>query len=140
MSSPASAITPMSDPTGAFPPAGTRIFRSTPAPMASISMLALSVSISASTSPTLTASPSFLFHLTMVPSSMVGESFASTTLVTVMVIPSAVEDLSHGLHHPVGLGHEGLLQRLGVRHGHVGGGHADDGGVQGVEALPLHAV
>ena len=84
MSSPGSAITPMSAPTGALPPAGTRILRRTPAPSASISMLALSVSISAITSPTLMASPSFLLHLTIVPSSMVGESLASTTLVMAM--------------------------------------------------------
>src|SRR5262245_41916610 len=82
MSSFASAITPISAPIGALPPAGTRILRSTPAPSASISMLALSVSISARTSPTFTASPSFLLHLTMVPSSIVGDSFANTTLVT----------------------------------------------------------
>ena len=85
MSSSGFAITPIRLPTGALPPAGTRILRRTPAPRASISMLALSVSISASTSPTFTGSPSFLLHLTMVPSSMVGESLARTTFVTVIL-------------------------------------------------------
>ena len=84
MSSSGPAMTPMSVPTGALPPAGTSTLRRMPSPRASISMFALSVSISATTSPTLTASPSFLIHLTMVPSSMVGESLARTTLVTLM--------------------------------------------------------
>ena len=89
MSSFGSAITPMSVPIGALPPAWTRILRSTPEPRASISMLALSVSISASTSPTLIASPSFLLHLTMVPSSIVGESLARTTRVIIGRAPGA---------------------------------------------------
>src|SRR6185503_1782242 len=62
MSSSALAMAPIRAPTGALPPAGTRILRRTPTPRASISMLALSVSISARTSPTLTGSPSFLLH------------------------------------------------------------------------------
>jgi hypothetical protein len=89
MSSPGSAMTPISDPTGAFPPAWTRIFWRMPGPSASISMLALSVSISARTSPTFTASPSLFVHLTIVPSSMVGDSFASTTLVIIGGTPEA---------------------------------------------------
>ncbi len=51
ISSSGSAITPMSAPTGTVSPACTRIFRRTPPPRASTSMLALSVSISATTSP-----------------------------------------------------------------------------------------
>jgi hypothetical protein len=101
MSSLASAMTPISVPIGAFPPAWIRILRSTPLPCASISMLALSVSISARTSPCLTASPSFLVHLTMVPSSIVGESLARTTLLTVMMFAILSVLLRQGGHSRV---------------------------------------
>ena len=133
MSSSASAITPMRAPTGAFPPAGTSTLRRTPAPSASISMLALSVSISASTSPTLTASPSDLFHVTTVPSSIVGEL--------------GQDDLGDHRSAPVArprppsrAGEVGLLEALRVRHGNVGGRHAQDRRVEVVEALALDAV
>ncbi len=77
---PMTAIRPA---TGAFWPAFTKIRRRTPAASASISMFALSVSTSARTSPTLMVSPSFLLHLTIRPSSMVGESFERTTFVAI---------------------------------------------------------
>ncbi len=51
-----------------------RIARSTPEPMASTSMLALSVSISSTASPISTASPSCFSHWRTRPSSMVGDS------------------------------------------------------------------
>ena len=126
-----SAITPMSVPIGALPPAGTRILRSTPLPRASISMLALSVSISASTSPDLDG-------------------------VALVLGPLDDRALLHRRgelgEHDLGDGHEDppatgtgpggrrrrslrlrqvrLLEGLGVGHGHVGGGHADDGRVE----------
>src|SRR5207247_5545644 len=82
MSSPGSAMTPISVPTGAFSPAGTRTLRSTPAPNASISTSALSVSISARMSPPWIRSPSFLSHLMISPVSIASESSGMTTLVT----------------------------------------------------------
>src|SRR5262245_61338739 len=140
MSSSGPAITPMSAPTGAFPPAGTRILRRTPAPRASISMLALSVSISASTSPCLTVSPSCLLHLTTVPSSIVGESLARMTLVTIAARGSTVEHLLHGGHDFLRLREVGFFERLGVGHRHVGGRDPHDRGVEGIEALALDPV
>src|ERR1044071_2244799 len=128
-------MTPISAPTGALPPAATSTLRRTPAPSASISMLALSVSISASTSPTLIVSPSFLLHLTTVPSSIVGDSLASTTLVIIDVPRRlAVENFVHGLDDPFRLRQEGLLQHLRVGHRHVGRSHADDRRIEMVEA------
>ena len=54
--------------------ARARILRTTPSDGASTSIDALSVSISSSTSPARTASPSFLCHLRIVPSSIVEPS------------------------------------------------------------------
>ena len=101
MSSSGSAITPISDPTGALPPAGTRILRRTPAPRASISMLALSVSISASTSPTLTGSPFVLVPLDDGALLHRGGELRQHDLGDGhRAIPSAVEDLLDGLRPP----------------------------------------
>ncbi len=55
-------------------PAGMRMADSGPSSTASTSMVALSVSISAMTSPDFTMSPTFLSHLAILPSSMVGDS------------------------------------------------------------------
>ena len=52
----------------------------------------------------------------------------------------AVQDLVHRVHHLLGLGQVGLLERLRVGHGHVGRGHAHHRSVEVVEALALHAV
>ena len=56
-------------------PSGAKIFTSVPSKNDSSSMVALSVSTSASMSPLFTASPSFFFHLTSVPTVMVSLSF-----------------------------------------------------------------
>src|SRR5271170_5993994 len=60
--------------TGTLAPSEIKILRRMPESKASRSMVALSVSTSARMSPDLTASPSFLIHLTRVPSVMEGLS------------------------------------------------------------------
>src|SRR5215208_5872804 len=62
-------------PTLILPPSGTAMCASVPDSYASIGMVALSVSTSAISSPARTLSPSFLCHLTTVPSVMVSESW-----------------------------------------------------------------
>ena len=74
ISSSAPAITPITVPTAAVPPAPTRIVRRRPSPRATSSIVALSVSISARISPDETSSPSDLSHRTTWPSSIVGDS------------------------------------------------------------------
>ena len=68
-------------------PADTTCLSSVPPARATSSITALSVSTSASTSPTATASPSFFFHSTSRPSSIVGDSASITTLVLMPRIP-----------------------------------------------------
>src|SRR5437773_8985171 len=51
----------------------------------------------------------------------------SLPLLTQAGPPSPVQHLVDSLHHALGLGQVGLLQRLGVGHGHVGGGDAHHG-------------
>src|SRR5437660_2211866 len=70
----ASAMRAMGGPILAGTPWSTRICR-TPSASASRSNVALSDSTSARTSPVFTSSPLFFFHSTMVPSSIVSESF-----------------------------------------------------------------
>src|SRR5579859_7958092 len=65
------AMTARGAPTLALPPSGTRMAAIAPVSKDSLSITALSVSISAMTSPCLIFSPSFLRHLTTVPSVMV---------------------------------------------------------------------
>src|SRR5205823_5246707 len=105
------------------------------------SMIALSVSTSPIGSPDLTASPSFLSHLTSRPSSIVGESASMNTLVAIVVTLSVeVHDFAHGRDglRQVGLG--GLLEALGVRHWDVLLVYAHDRRVQVIEALALHVI
>src|SRR5207253_8821324 len=73
-SAPASPMRAMGAPILAGTPWSTRICR-TPSASASRSNVALSDSTSARTSPVFTSSPLFFFHSTMVPSSIVSESF-----------------------------------------------------------------
>src|SRR2546421_3032751 len=73
-SAPASSMRAMGAPILAGTPWSTRICR-TPSASASRSNVALSDSTSAKTSPVFTSSPLFFFHSTMVPSSIVSESF-----------------------------------------------------------------
>ena len=62
-------------------PAGAKILIKVPAKNDSSSMVALSVSTSASMSPALTVSPSFLSHLTSVPTVMVSLSFGISMML-----------------------------------------------------------
>ncbi len=83
MSSSSGATTARSVPVGTVLFSSTRILRSTPVPIASTSMVALSVSTSTTTSPDSTGSPSFLTQLMIRPSSMVGDSFDITMRVAI---------------------------------------------------------
>src|SRR5258708_6036885 len=74
----ASPMVAIGAPIFAGTPCSTRI-ESTPPLSASRSNVALSDSTSASTSPAFTSSPVFFFHSTMVPSSIVSESFGMLT-------------------------------------------------------------
>ncbi len=87
LSRPAAPIRATSCETGTVVPAGTTCLSSVPPARATSSITALSVSTSASTSPTATASPSFFFHSTRRPSSIVGESASMTTLVAMLWVP-----------------------------------------------------
>src|SRR5439155_2606040 len=137
MSSLGSAITPMSVPTGAWLPAGTRILRRTPEPNASISTSALSVSTSARMSPDWMRSPSCLSHLMILPISICSESLGITTLVTAMasVAPVAVlvADATDRLDDALLGGRLGLLEVARVRHGRRHARHALDRRVEVVE-------
>ena len=77
----------MGAPTLPVSPSLTRIFRSTPSSNASTSRFDLSVSTSAMASPEETVSPSFLSHLTIFPSVIVGESAGSCTSVAIVRSP-----------------------------------------------------
>src|SRR5260370_18727227 len=73
-------------------PCSTRI-DSTPAVSASRSNVALSDSTSARTSPCFTSSPVFFFHSTMVPSSIVSESFGIFTSGIVLLPYDGADEL-----------------------------------------------
>merc|ERR1719427_627721 len=70
-------------------PSPTRILATTPSSSASMATTALSVWMSHSTSPAAIASPSALYHLTMVPSSMVGDRLGMFTATPGVLPPEA---------------------------------------------------
>src|SRR5690242_12629527 len=117
-------------------PCSTRIW-SVPSESASRSNVALSDSTSASTSPAFTWSPLFFFHSTIVPSSIVSESFGMLTSDTWL------------LRLPDGRPHEALdvfrggdgcpLELLVVGHRHLRASEPADRRVQVVEAPLLNA-
>src|ERR1700722_13326470 len=74
-------------PSGTWAPACTNIESSVPSKKLSSSIVALSVSTSASMSPVLTVSPSFLSHLTSVPTVMVSLNFGISMMLA-MVSPA----------------------------------------------------
>src|SRR5437870_12607131 len=115
-------------------PCSTRIC-STPSDSASRSKVALSDSTSARTSPVLTSSPLFFFHSTIVPSSIVSESFGMFT--------SGIGTLREGAAHEaldVLTGRDrGLLQRQAVGHRDLGAAQAPDRRVEVVKAPLLYA-
>ena len=73
--------------TGTGSPALAAIFKRVPEAGASISFVSLSVDTENSTSPSLTASPSFFFHSSMVPSVIVRPSFGITTTLPIALYP-----------------------------------------------------
>ena len=79
--SPGWPIAQSAAPSGTWEPAGTKTARSVPSKKLSSSIVALSVSISASMSPDLMLSPSFLSHLTSVPTVMVSLSFGISMIL-----------------------------------------------------------
>jgi hypothetical protein len=83
ISSSSAATTPKIVPVGTVEFSATRITRSTPEPIDSTSMVALSVSTSTTTSPDSTGSPSLLTQLRTRPSSIVGDSFDMTIRVAI---------------------------------------------------------
>jgi hypothetical protein len=88
--SPARAITPTSAPTGPLCPSLRTAYASTPPSKVSIGIVALSVSISAISSPALTLSPSFLSHLTRVPSVIVSESCGIVSSAGMESLPAKI--------------------------------------------------
>ena len=104
------AITASTAPTGDFSPSCTTITASVPLSNASIAMTALSVSTSAISSPALTLSPSFLCHLTTVPSVIVSDSCG-------IVISAGMANPRRGLDQ-----HQaGLFEKLPQRAEELGG-------------------
>src|SRR5439155_2134294 len=131
---PPSPILAIGEPILAGTPCSTRIC-STPSDSASRSKVALSDSTSARTSPVLTSSPLFFFHSTIVPSSIVSESFGMFT--------SGIGTLPEGAAHEaldVLTGRDrGLLQRQAVRHRDLRATQAPDWRVEVVKAPLLYA-
>src|SRR5579863_1700797 len=90
-----------------------------PSSTASNSIVALSVSISAMTSPAFTASPSFLCHLAMLPSVMVGDKAGIKSSIGIARSRSAIE---HGFDGSDDIGRLRQSQALeigGIRQRHV---------------------
>src|SRR5207245_4841499 len=114
-------------------PWSTRIC-STPSDSASRSNVALSDSTSARTSPVFTWSPLFFFHSTIVPSSIVSESFGM--LISGIGFPS--EGDAYEPFDVLARGDRGLLQRHAVRHWHLRAAQTAYGRVEVVEAALLH--
>ena len=83
-SSPSSPTNANGLPMGASSPSSTRILSKTPSSKFSSSMVALSVSISASVSPLATVSPTFLCHLTTVPTDIVSLSFGISIITDII--------------------------------------------------------
>src|SRR5579859_4016086 len=124
----------MAAPIFAGTPFSTRI-SSLPSSSASRSNVALSDSTSASTSPLCTSSPLDFFHSTMVPSSIVSDSFGMFT--------SGIGFLTHGLADQsldiLGRRDRRLLEREAVRHGHLRAAEPEHRRVEVVEAALLDA-
>src|SRR5713101_5945032 len=133
--SPAAPIRAIGAPILAGTPCWT-MMSSTPSASDSRSNVALSDSTSAITSPFLTGSPLFFFHSTIVPSSIVSESFG--------IFTSAIERLpAHNLSRQfldiLARRDRSLLERQAVWHRHLRAAQPADRGVQVVEAALLHA-
>src|SRR5258708_35106660 len=129
-----SPIRAMGAPILAGTPWSTRIC-STPSASASRSNVALSDSTSASTSPCFTWSPLFFFHSTIVPSSIVSESFG----MFMSGIGFTSDRVAHQALDIFAGGNGRLLERQAVRHRDLGAAQPPDRCVEVVEAPLLHA-
>src|SRR5258708_3307334 len=133
--SPAVPIRAMGAPIFAGTPCST-MMSSTPSASDSRSNVALSDSTSAITSPFLTGSPLFFFHSTIVPSSIVSESFGML-ISAIERLPA--DHLSRQLLDILAGRDRRLLEGQAVGHRHLRAAQPSDGGVQVVEASLLHA-
>src|SRR3989440_6069078 len=133
-SAPASSMRAMGAPILAGTPWSTRICR-TPSASASRSNVALSDSTSAKTSPVFTSSPLFFFHSTMVPSSIVSESFGM--LISDIGFPT--EGHADQALDVLTRGDRGPLELLVVRHRHLRAAQPANRRIEVVEAPLLHA-
>src|SRR3984893_10571471 len=116
-------------------PCSTMMLR-TPSSSDSRSNVALSDSTSAITSPFLTMSPLFFFHSTMVPSSIVSESFG-IFMSDIEGFPA--DHLAGQLLDVLARRDRRLLEWEAIRHRHLGAAQAPNRRVQVVEASLLHA-
>src|SRR6202171_2870521 len=130
----ASPMRAIGAPVFAGPPCSHRI-DSTPPLSASRSKVALSDSTSAITSPAFTSSPVFFFHSTMVPSSIVSESFGMLTSGIGLLSDHGADELLDVLAG----GDRCLFERQAVRHRHLRAAQAPHRRVQVVEAALRHA-
>src|SRR5688500_1578461 len=96
-------------------------------------MFALSVSISAIGWPRFTSSPSETSHLRIVPSSIESDRRG----IVISDISAVPERGQRGLHDVLLVRERCLLERLRVRHRHVGSRYAHDRRVEPVERLLL---
>src|SRR6476661_8732003 len=110
-------------------------------------IVALSVSTSANSSPARTLSPSFLCHLTTVPSVMVSESWGMVICAGMRTSRretmrrSGVAHLANGGDHFFDAGLHGQLEIMVVGDRNVFAAHAGDGGIQIIENFfvnPFH--
>src|SRR5260370_4529276 len=124
----------MGAPIFAGTPFSTRI-SSLPSSSAWRSNVALSDSTSARTSPLWTSSPLDFFHSTMVPSSIVSESFG----ILISGTCSPAHRLADQPLDVLGRRDRRLLERQAVRHRHLRAAQPQDRRVQAVEAALLDA-
>src|SRR5260370_31994046 len=127
-------IRAMGAPILAGSPWSTRIC-SAPWASAARANVALSDSTSASTSPCFTWSPLFFFHSTIVPSSIVSESFG----MFMSGIGFTSDRVAHQALDIFAGGNGRLLERQAVRHRDLGPAQPPDRCVEVVEAPLLHA-
>src|SRR5713226_334634 len=133
--SPAAPIRAIGAPILAGTPCWT-MMSSTPSASDSRSNVALSDSTSAITSPFLTGSPLFFFHSTIVPSSIVSESFGMF-MSAIEALPA--DDLARELLDVLAGRDRRLLERQAVWHWHLRTAEAADRRVQIIEASLLNA-
>src|SRR3989304_1482044 len=97
-------------------PSLTRILRSHPSSNTLCSTVALSVATSKITSPLLTKSPSFLHHLAIIPSSIVGESLGIVKVKGMLELHFLRKHLFNRDHNALFRRHGFTLKHFGIRH------------------------